>query len=67
MPRKPKEDGLIKFSADVHQVKTLVDGGIQITLDLSETETETAKKLMDCRRNSVVLQVVIMPIKPDKV
>lgn len=58
---------MIKFSADVHQVKTLVDGGIQITLDLSETETETAKKLMDCRRNSVVLQVVIMPIKPDKV
>ena len=66
MPRKPKDDKLIKFSADVAQVKTMADGGIRISLDLSENETEAARKLMDCRRYSVILQVVIMPVKSDE-
>lgn len=61
---KKKDDGLIKFTADVHQVKTLADGGIQVSLDLPETATEVARKLMDCRRNQVVLEVVIMPREP---
>lgn len=61
---KKKYDGLIKFTADVHQVKTLADGGIQVSLDLPETATEIARQLMDCRRNQVVLEVVILPREP---
>jgi hypothetical protein len=61
---KKKDDGLIKFTADVHQVKTLVDGGIMVSLSLPENATEAAHKLMDCQRAKVILEVVIMPREP---
>jgi hypothetical protein len=62
--KQGKNDNLIKFTADVHQVKTLIDGGISVSLDLPESATEQARKLMDCRRDNVILEVVILPRKP---
>jgi hypothetical protein len=61
-----KNDGLIKFDADIAEVKTMADGGIRIVLDLSEDETETARQLMDCKRQDVILKVVILPIHPNR-
>jgi hypothetical protein len=57
-----KNDGVIKFQATAAQVKTMADGGIRIALDLSESETETAKALMDCRRLKGILEVLILPV-----
>jgi hypothetical protein len=59
---KQKQDGTIQFKATAAQVKTMADGGIRIALDLSESETETAKALMDCRRSKAILEVAILPI-----
>jgi hypothetical protein len=61
---KQKADGTIRFQATAAQVKTMADGGIRIALDLSESETETAKALMDCRRSKAILEVAILPIIP---
>ena len=62
--KQAKNDGVIKFKADVAQVKTMADGGIRISIDLSENETEVARKLMDCRRDGLVLDVAMLPRKP---
>jgi hypothetical protein len=67
MGKKQGKNEIIKFTADVAQVKTMADGGIRITLDLAESETETAMKLMDYRRESVVLGVAIAPVKRDEI
>lgn len=46
------------FRAIVAKVQTLVDGGIRITLDLSETEIESAAWLMNCKRVQKSLIIV---------
>jgi NTP pyrophosphatase (non-canonical NTP hydrolase) len=60
--KQGKNDGIIRFAAEVYEVKTLVDKGIRVTLDLAENETETAKLLMECRIQSCNLQIAIFPI-----
>lgn len=59
-----KNDGVIKFQANVTQVKTMVDGGIRIQLDLAETETDTAWSMMECQRNGYTLDIVALPVAP---
>ena len=62
MSKKQGKNSTIRFSADIGQVKTMADGGISVSLNLSENETEVAKLLMDCRTQSCVLEVVILPV-----
>lgn len=50
----------IIFSASVASVKTLVDGGIRIALDIPEQAIAQAAALMECRREMIPLRVEIM-------
>ena len=40
------EKDIVRFSASVAQVKTMADGGLRVSLDLSDKEIDTAAKLM---------------------
>lgn len=46
----------ITFPAQVAKVTTLADGGIRITLDLSETAIAQAAMLMECKREGIELK-----------
>ena len=56
-------DSAIRFSAQVVKVQTTIDGGIRLTLDLGEAETETAKHLMDIRRAGGLLEIAAVPLE----
>jgi len=47
------------FWATVAQVRTLADGGIRVTMDLSEDAIMQAAQLMECKRVGAVLRVVV--------
>ena len=50
--------GPVSFSFDavVYQVKTTVDLGLRITLDMSEDEVDVAAMLMEIKRQGIVLE-----------
>ncbi len=50
----------IVFVASVASIKTLVDGGIRVTLDLPEDAIAQAAALMACRREAIPLKVEVM-------
>jgi hypothetical protein len=58
-----KEEDLIKFVAIVEKVQTLKDGGLRLTLDLSEDSIEQAKALMDVKRLGYILECVFVAVK----
>jgi hypothetical protein len=47
----------IKFDAAVVRVKTMVDGGIRVELDLSEKETMVMAQLAECQRFGMLLHM----------
>ena len=49
----------IKFSFIVAGIKTLVDGGIRVTLDLSEKNIAEVAMLMECKRQMIPLCAII--------
>lgn len=51
----------LTFTAEVVKIQTLADHGIRVTLDLSEDAIVEAAKLMECKRQGVVVQVTIEP------
>lgn len=53
---------VIEFSAQVQKVQTLADLGIRITLDISEADIETAKKMMEVRRAGAVLRIAAVAV-----
>lgn len=59
-------EDIIRFSAQVSKVTTLVDGGIRITLDLPETDIETATKMMQVRQGGGVLEIAAVPVNKAK-
>ena len=48
---------VIKFSATVEKVQTLVDGGIRITFDIPEDAIAQAAALMACKADGIPLTV----------
>lgn len=56
---KPTKPNVIKFSASVEKVQTLVDGGIRVTLDLPEDAISAAASLMACKREMIPLAVEV--------
>lgn len=56
----------ICFSAQIQKVQTLVDGGLRLTLDLSEQEIETATKMMQCKVNGALLEIAAVPVNVKK-
>jgi hypothetical protein len=51
----------IIFDAAVYSVKTLVDGGIRVTLDLSENNIPEMAMLAECKRSGIVLNMNCTP------
>jgi len=54
-----KNRPVIKFPATVASVKTLVDGGIRVTLDLPEDAIAQAAALMACKKDMIPLTVEV--------
>ena len=55
-------DNIIKFKAQVSKVQTLADGGIRVTLDLSEMDIKQAGELMQVKQAGAVLEVVAVAV-----
>jgi len=53
---------VIRVSAVVYKVQTLVDGGLRVTLDLPETAIGEASRLMECKRGGAVLEIAAVPV-----
>lgn len=51
----------ISFECAVAKVQTLADGGIRVWIDLPETETLAAAKLMACQIEGVYLRADLEP------
>jgi hypothetical protein len=49
----------IEVIAAVAKVQTLVDGGLRVTLDLSESEIVAAAWLMTCKRDGVAVKAIM--------
>jgi len=52
-----KTPNVIRFSATVASVKTLVDGGLRVTFDLPEHAITQAAQLMACKREYIPLRI----------
>ena len=50
---------LADFPATVYGVKTLADGGIRVTFDLPETESDMLTRMHELKRSDKYLRVVI--------
>jgi hypothetical protein len=60
------DEDVIRFKAQVIQVRTLADGGLRFVLDVDETEIETASKLMRVKQAGGVLEVAAVAIALQK-
>lgn len=60
-----KADPVIRFQAQVWSVKTMVDGGINITLALSDKNIKQISQLLECKKLNALLEVAAVPIKPE--
>lgn len=58
-----KEEDLIKFVAIVEKIQTLKDGGLRLTLDLSEDSIEQVKALLDVKRLGYILECIFVAVK----
>lgn len=56
---KNKQNKII-FSASVSSIKTLVDGGINVTLSLDENSIMQVAALLECKKECIPLRVEIM-------
>lgn len=50
----------VAFDAAVYKVQTLVDGGLRVTFDLSESAIDAAAWLMTAKRNETPLHVAVV-------
>ena len=48
-------EAVIRFSAIVYKVQTLLDGGIRLTLDMPETAIAQAAMLMEAKQQGIPL------------
>jgi hypothetical protein len=61
---------IIHFPAQIYKIQTTVDGAIRLTLDMPETQIDSARLLMECKMRGGLLEVAAVPIdqivNPDK-
>ena len=57
---------LIKFMAQVSKVTTMSDGSLRVVLDFGESDIDIATKLMQVKQAGAVLEIVAVPVYPDK-
>ena len=55
----------IRFIAEVYKVQTLVDGGIRVTLNISEGDIMQAAELMVMHRDQVPLEIECIRYNPE--
>lgn len=60
-----KADPVIKFQAQVWSIKTMVDGGMNVTLSLSDKDIKQVSQLLECKKSNALLEVAAVPIKPE--
>lgn len=60
-----KADSVIKFQAQVWSIKTMVDGGMNVTLSLSDRDIKQVSQLLECKKLNALLEVAAIPIKPE--
>ena len=51
-------DAVIRFTAAIYKVQTLVDGGIRLTLDMDENAIPQMAMLAEVKRNGIPLEFV---------
>ena len=56
------EKDVIKFKAQISKVTTMADGGLRVILDMSETEIEVAKKMMQAKQAGAILEVAAIAV-----
>ena len=56
----------IHFTAQVNRVQTLADGGLRLTLDLSETDIDTASWMMHIKQAGLLLELAALPFENKK-
>ncbi len=54
---------VIKFSAQIIKLQTMIDGAIRLTLDLPETALDTARQIMDCKSRGGLLEVAAVAVE----
>ena len=60
-----KADPVIRFQAQVWSVRTTVDGGMNVTLSLSDKDIKQVSQLLECKKSNALLEVAAIPIKPE--
>ena len=60
------KENVIRFSASVFQIRTLVDGGMNVTLSLSDKDIKQVSQLLECKKIGAVLEVAAVPVKQVK-
>ena len=60
------EKDIVRFSASVAQVKTMADGGLRVSLDLSDKEIDTAAKLMQAKQAGAILEIALVLVDAQK-
>jgi hypothetical protein len=58
-----KADSVIEFQAQVWSIKTLVDGGMNVTLSLSDKDIKQISQLLECKKRGALLEVAAVPIE----
>jgi len=59
-------DDVIRFIAQIAQVRTMADGGLRVVLDFDEINIEAATALMQVKRAGEALVVAAVAIVPEK-
>ena len=61
MKKKPE---LIEFDAQIAGIRTVIDGGSNVTLSLSATEIKALTQLLQVRQQvGTILKIVAVPVK----
>lgn len=58
-------DKIVASAVYVNKIYTLVDGGIRVTIDLPESDTEVAFLFMECKRWGIVGKLIFEPLEQE--
>ena len=53
---------IIRFTASVNKVQTMVDGGLRVVLDFDASAIQTAADLMQVKQAGGVLEIAAVPV-----
>lgn len=65
MAKSRKAATVINFQAQVWAIKTTIDGGVNVTLSLSEKNLKAFTSLLECKERKALLEVAAVPILPE--